>query len=77
MLEIWSHESPFNYESKYLLALAEYQLLNNNKPEEKQNFNKALVSSQNAGRKYMTAIIYERIAAMYERDKKLNSQKEI
>jgi len=69
LLEIWSHESPFNYESKYLLALAEYQLLNNNKPEAKQNFNKALVSSQNAGMKYMTAIIYERIAAMYERDK--------
>lgn len=69
LLEVWAHESPFNYESKYLLALAESQLLNNNKTEAKQNFNKALVSSQNAGMKYMTALIYERIAAMYEREK--------
>ncbi|MBK6544802.1 MAG: AAA family ATPase [Saprospiraceae bacterium] len=64
LLKLWAKESPSNYESKYLLALAEQYLLNNKISEARSFYIQALKSSQNAEMKYMSAAIYERMAFM-------------
>ncbi|HEX5625072.1 MAG TPA: adenylate/guanylate cyclase domain-containing protein, partial [Saprospiraceae bacterium] len=64
LMQLWAVNSPRNYESKYLLAYAESLVLANDIEHARAQFNLAIQSSQESGMKYMTALIYERLAAM-------------
>ncbi|MDQ3141483.1 MAG: AAA family ATPase [Bacteroidota bacterium] len=65
LMKRWAEESPSNYESKYLLASAEFASLNKKHEEAKGLYEKAIISSQQSEMRYMTAIIYERLANHY------------
>ena len=67
VLENWAKASPENYESRYLLAMAELSSIEGQVEQAKEYYSKALKSSQDADVRYMSAIIYERTAAMHLR----------
>ena len=77
IMSVWADHAPDNYESKYLLAKAEFSIVENQPSQAEGYFERAIASASKASMIHMSALTYERMGFFYQQQGSVDQSRQM